>query len=344
MRTRFDSLSQFPSIYQPSNPDNDSKTFIILIPVFTDDHHPIEATFAYLQSALAVRHSWVQNTDAYEHDAEIKLYIEEDPNLMAIIGDLPKDIYTTFRPSDFAKPKYWARLSKKNCIFIDPQFEDYQYTVMVDADCWVCKPGTQELAFFKTLGEYPPLTSFGLAYYNNDLPPTKSEELSEEDFNHFYALQIGNTRPAKNTQLEPDQSPADNFKNLCKELGIEDYYQSTSTQSLYNVYKSWITITPAKIYRNDKDFMEFAKQAVARSDDETFLSFWQWKSKERYFSLMPNLDINNIMGAAYDKFALTRMQAYDKNGAPYIYHCTDKFRDFDDFRNLLYKHIGLPGS
>lgn len=168
--TEFEVFDNLPNLKSPSpcadNPTDDFSVYIVLHggPIFEGTDK--EIVDFYVKMAIWCRHSWLLHTDAIDHNASVKLYIEDSliDRYRSMLAenhiDLKKDV-TTFTVPKTPK-KYrpqsnqdrWSYHGKYTLPFSDPQIWNTEHVFFCNADhAWYRPQGVDRLPFFSRVKE-----------------------------------------------------------------------------------------------------------------------------------------------------------------------------------------------
>ena len=146
-------LLRLPNLLEVSpRVENPSKRLLMLLPLFQSHKAERYVTEGGGIGAVWSRHSWLTNTDAVEHGIEIKFYIEDKvkDDAMPILkaSSIDMDDVLFFNAKEFEHETIPRNYGKKIAAFVDPQFKEYDWILMIDADIFAVSEIGEKVPFF----------------------------------------------------------------------------------------------------------------------------------------------------------------------------------------------------
>ena len=321
---------------------------MILCVIFRDDSYGEKDVERYARYAVTCYKSWKYNCDPVP---DVAFYVEDKcvDTVYRVLYDenkLDAHVFEFNSAELIGEDRIWARLGKKACLYIDPQFSDTEWVSSSDADLWICKP-KDALPLDYDLRKLNH-ERIALAHWS-DIDASRIEEdrekvfadMSEEDeFFERYKWQIETSRIPHQEILPKDMSS--DFRSLCDRFGASGYYKDKRNTFGYYMTKAWLYAYPAKhFHANRQDFIEYVKQAAPLFGcDETLLRVWHYKAQEKIDPLLSVLDIPSYHFNDGEEHDMQNIQDFQRS---FIAHGHDGGGlDSNNFRKMLEDLIGSP--
>ena len=259
-----------------------SKQAIVIFPLFLTRHNRRSPEKYYIKTACWARRTWLMYTDALGLDIPIKFYVED------ILYDeaLPIFAENGIGESDIIKhnasglnklPGGMEGLAKCLACCIDERFMDYDYTLISDADLFLCKglaPGYDKFPFFQSLFNHEQEFGGGSV---NDVPLTESQL---QHWLRYYDVE------------DPKERRKQGLQDIESFTSSEFIKKITSGINMQIAHGSLYIFPTRKFFASQRHELDRLYEAVRLiRDDEVSVAMWSAFREKRMWSVRDNFGI-----------------------------------------------------